>query len=49
MADIARAVSQKTGHNFVLKGGTALLLAYNLPRFSTDLGFDGKKTVGRPH
>lgn len=27
----------------VLKGGTALLLAYGLPRFSVDLDFDGRR------
>lgn len=42
MREIAIAVSQKTDEKFVLKGGTALLLAYNLSRFSTDLDFDGK-------
>lgn len=42
MAEIAKAISQQTGNNFVLKGGTALLLAYDLPQFSTDLDFDGK-------
>lgn len=31
---------------FVLKGGTALLLAYKLDRFSTDLDFDSGKRLG---
>lgn len=43
MREIARAVTRAdTEKKFVLKGGTGLLLAYRLPRFSTDLDFDGK-------
>jgi predicted nucleotidyltransferase component of viral defense system len=42
MRTIAKAISKNTKDNFVLKGGTALLLGYQLPRFSTDLDFDGK-------
>jgi domain of unknown function (DUF1814) len=37
MRHIAQEVIARTGDNFVLKGGTALLRAYGLPRFSTDL------------
>ena len=44
MRHIAQEVTARTGDNFVLKGGTALLLAYGLPRFSTDLDFDGRRT-----
>lgn len=44
MRHIAQEVTARTGDNFVLKGGTALLLAYGLPRFSTDLDFDGRCT-----
>lgn len=44
MRHIAQEVTARTGDNFVLKGGTALLLAYGLPRFSTDLDFDGRHT-----
>lgn len=44
MYHIAQEVTARTGDNFVLKGGTALLLAYGLPRFSTDLDFDGRRT-----
>ena len=44
MYHIAQEVTARTGDNFVLKGGTALLLAYGLPRFSTDLDFDGRHT-----
>lgn len=43
MKEIAQAVTRAdTNKEFVLKGGTGLLLAYELPRFSTDLDFDGK-------
>ncbi len=41
MRHIAQEVTAHTSDNFVLKGGTALLLAYGMPRFSTDLDFDG--------
>lgn len=44
MRHIAQEVTARTGDNFVLKGGTALLLSYGLPRFSTDLDFDGQRT-----
>lgn len=42
MRHIAQEVTGDTHSNFVLKGGTALLLAYGLPRFSEDLDFDGR-------
>ena len=45
MRRIAQAVTAGTGDNFVLKGGTALLLGYGLPRFSFDLDFDGRRTT----
>lgn len=45
MRRIAQAVTVNTGDNFVLKGGTALLLGYGLPRFSSDLDFDGRRTT----
>ncbi|WP_243896633.1 nucleotidyl transferase AbiEii/AbiGii toxin family protein [Actinomyces bowdenii] len=44
MRHIAQEVTTRAGDAFVLKGGTALLLAYGLPRFSTDLDFDGRRT-----
>ena len=44
MLHIAQEVTARTGDNFALKGSTALLLAYGLPRFSTDLDFDGRRT-----
>lgn len=44
MRHITQEVTARTGDNFVLKGGTALLLSYGLPRFSTDLDFDGRRT-----
>lgn len=44
MRHIAQEVTARTGDNFVLKGGTALLPVYGLPRFSTDLDFDGRRT-----
>lgn len=44
MRHIAQEVTARTGDNFALKGSTALLLAYGLPRFSTDLDFDGRRT-----
>ena len=34
--------TSRTGDAFVLKGGTALILVYDLPRFSIDLEFDGR-------
>lgn len=43
MRHIAQQVTADTGDNFVFKGGTALLLAYGLPRYSTDLDFDGRR------
>lgn len=45
MRRIAQAVTANTGDNFVLKGGTALLLGYGLPRFSFDLDVDGRRTA----
>ena len=44
MRGIARSITASTRDNFVLKGGTALLLAYGLPRYSEDLDFDGKRS-----
>ncbi|MBF0698267.1 nucleotidyl transferase AbiEii/AbiGii toxin family protein [Actinomyces bowdenii] len=44
MRHIAQEVTTRSGDTFILKGGTALLLAYGLPRFSTDLDFDGRRT-----
>lgn len=35
-------LSSVRNSNFILKGGTALLLAYGSPRFSEDLDFDGR-------
>jgi domain of unknown function (DUF1814) len=43
MRQVAQEVTSRTRGNFVLKGGTALLLVYNLPRFSVDLDFDGRR------
>jgi len=40
MKEIARSLSDTP---FILKGGTALLLAYGLDRFSEDLDFDSNK------
>ena len=42
MAEIAKSVSDTP---MVLKGGTALLLAYGLDRFSEDLDFDSTKSL----
>jgi len=42
MECIAQEIATQANDNFVLKGGTALLLVHNLKRFSTDLDFDGK-------
>lgn len=42
MEAVAKTVSEENGKEYVLKGGTGLLLAYGLPRYSTDLDFDGK-------
>ncbi len=44
MRDVAVELTQTAGEDLVLKGGTALLLAYGLPRFSTDLDFDCRRT-----
>jgi predicted nucleotidyltransferase component of viral defense system len=41
MENIARDISDNKKAGLVLKGGTALLLCYKLPRFSTDLDYDG--------
>ena len=45
MECIAQEIAKQAGDNFVLKGGTALLLAHGLKRFSTDLDFDGKNSA----
>ena len=42
MRRIAQTLTETTGNAFILKGGTALLLAYGLPRYSTDLDYDGR-------
>ena len=42
MRHIAQTLTETTGDFFILKGGTALLLAYGLPRYSTDLDYDGR-------
>jgi len=42
MRHIARMLTETTRDTFILKGGTALLLAYGLPRYSTDLDYDGR-------
>jgi predicted nucleotidyltransferase component of viral defense system len=42
MKNIAENITSHTKDNFVLKGGTGLLIGYGLNRFSTDLDFDGK-------
>jgi predicted nucleotidyltransferase component of viral defense system len=44
MRKISQEITAHTKDNFVLKGGTALLLGYNLDRYSTDLDFDGKNS-----
>jgi predicted nucleotidyltransferase component of viral defense system len=41
MLNITKDISRNTKAGLVLKGGTALLLCYNLPRYSTDLDYDG--------
>jgi predicted nucleotidyltransferase component of viral defense system len=41
MSNIAEDISNDEKSALILKGGTALLLCYNLPRFSTDLDYDG--------
>lgn len=43
MRGVAQEVSARYGDNFVLKGGTALMLLYGSPRFSEDLDFDGRR------
>lgn len=43
MQTITQQVTTDTADTFVLKGGTALLLAYGLPRYSTDLDYDAKR------
>jgi len=40
MYDIAKSISSDN-KNLIIKGGTALLFCYGLPRFSTDLDYDG--------
>jgi predicted nucleotidyltransferase component of viral defense system len=42
MNDMAEEISGNHKSKLVLKGGTALLLCYGLPRFSTDLDYDGQ-------
>lgn len=44
MRHVAQQLTTQTGNNLILKGGTGLLLAYGLPRYSTDLDFDGRRT-----
>ena len=44
MRHVAQEITAQTGNNLILKGGTGLLLAYGLPRYSTDLDFDGRRT-----
>lgn len=41
MYDIAKKISMENKNGLVLKGGTALLFCYGLPRYSTDLDYDG--------
>ena len=43
MKDLAEEISNDNKTKLILKGGTALLLCYGLPRFSTDLDYDGEK------
>ena len=38
--DIIKKILPKLGENYVLKGGTALLLYYGLDRFSEDVDLD---------
>ena len=42
IAAFAKYLNEKTD-NFVLKGGTALYLCYNLDRFSEDIDLDGRE------
>jgi predicted nucleotidyltransferase component of viral defense system len=44
MEDIAKEITKDEKAALVLKGGTALMLCYNLPRFSSDLDYDGANT-----
>jgi predicted nucleotidyltransferase component of viral defense system len=41
MYDIAKNISADNKNELLLKGGTALLFCYGLPRYSTDLDYDG--------
>jgi len=41
MYDIAKNISADNKNDLLLKGGTALLFCYGLPRYSTDLDYDG--------
>jgi len=41
MYDIAKKISADNKNGLLLKGGTALLFCYGLPRYSTDLDYDG--------
>lgn len=44
--DVMRAIVQNVSDTpLVLKGGTALMFAYQLPRFSEDLDFDSPKKI----
>lgn len=45
MKNIAQEVTASAKDALVLKGGTSLLLAYGLDRFSEDMDFDGKWPV----
>jgi len=41
MYDIAKIISADNKNDLLLKGGTSLLFCYGLPRYSTDLDYDG--------
>lgn len=43
MRAVAQGITAEHGDAFVLKGGTALLLAYGLPRYSVDLDLDAQR------
>lgn len=45
MKTIAQEITAMSGENHVLKGGAALLLGYNSPRFTQDMDFDAKKAI----
>lgn len=42
MARIAQQLTSRDALGLTLKGGTALVFGYGMPRYSTDLDFDGK-------